>query len=112
MSPIPIDYQANLDSRVVCVWEGTVLEEHESIDFCAWIRKETGLTHDPVVIGCVFTLPTAHGPGGRCDALFAVHASDLEQFAVKRLQFNFRWFADVIANEPTLYPQKVIDAFA
>jgi hypothetical protein len=71
------------------------------------MKESLGLTHKPVVIGTVATWPD-----GTCDSLFAIFPADIERFRHRDVRRIFQRFDDVVANEPHLYPRRVIDAFS
>lgn len=60
----------------------------------------------------IVTKPGDGGPGGRHDAIFAVHTDDVGKFAVPRLMVGIRWIEDVIDNAKRndsfyIYPERI-----
>ena len=103
----------------VAVWPGTLVVgeltepelQQRSIDgFEKWLLEDLGVRIQ--YLEEVTTLPGAGGPGGRVDALFAVHDEDVLVFATKRLAYGMRWIEDVRAEHNgghEIYPQRLDD---
>ena len=97
------------DYKIVCVWPGTLLGEHEVAEFEQWFL-DTFKTRIQF-LETIITNPTPGSTdeiGGRSDVLFAVHDADLGHFAVPRLEYGIRWLSDVyFNNQGYLYPARV-----
>jgi len=91
------------------LWSGTVVKEGEEREVEEYLRDKLGGTRQPVrFVGCVVTLPGQGGEGGRHDAMFLIHRSDVQGVAVARLKAMFeggprfgqlRWWEDVFYNQ-------------
>lgn len=95
--------------RQVCVWPATSVGNDKVAEFEAYMAQ----TFNGVRVQYleeILTNPTPNevGTGGRNDTFFAVHADDVDKFAVPRLGWGIRWLEDVYGNgQGYLYPDRV-----
>jgi hypothetical protein len=101
----------------LCVWPGTVLDDHTPEDLEGFFLKEmkTRIKYHTQVE----TLPDLDengkaipDTGGRNDLFFYVHTDDIANFAIPRLQMGIRWWEDVVGynNNRHLYSEEFLTA--
>lgn len=101
------------DSRQVCVWPDTILEEYtdEKVkEVEDWFKSELAVRIK--VLEFIKTNPTPgeSGTGGRMDMLFAIHNEDTARFAIARIQIGAKWLDDMYSSgQGYLYPSRVKD---
>jgi hypothetical protein len=102
-----------LDSGVVLVWQGCVLQKNEECEFIDLMKKIGALKVH--ILGQLKTKPDVGDPesGGRNDLFFEVEENS-SGFWVQRLKFGIRLLADVISKtngyyRNPIYPQFVLD---
>ena len=99
-----------VDDAVLTVWPDTNVRNSDLETLMAFFKDTFDI--EPTPVGCVETLPDTdadgvdiEGTGGRNDFFFFVNAADVHKFAVKRFQFNMRWWEDIYFNEGEgIYP--------
>jgi hypothetical protein len=111
-----ISWVANLrmpNYTQVVAFPACIMEVDDLDIFESFMMDEIGAKHPPVVIGCVETQETSHGPGGRSDFMFLIHDEDASDytFCTKRLRYGLRWLEDVRGNDPRIYPRDFCTAY-
>ena len=107
-----------VQDAVLTLWPGTQVKESDKDDVIKLFTDVLGLS-DPVLVGCVTTLPDQDasgnyipGTGGRHDFFFWVRSVDIPKFASKRFTFDMKWWEDVYFNDgENIYPQEFLTTF-
>lgn len=90
----------------VCVWPGTVVGADGAGTFEVGMKAMLGVRVQyleevltkPDYEGALANIAVP-GTGGRNDVIFAVHADDVDKFAVSRMSAEIRWIEDVLEQQ-------------
>mmetsp|Transcript_18319 Transcript_18319/g.38115 ORF Transcript_18319/g.38115 Transcript_18319/m.38115 type:complete len:135 (-) Transcript_18319:61-465(-) len=111
--PIMSWSKMTVDDAILTVWPGTVVRESVLSGPQGLMNFfKTNFDIEPIIVGCVETLPDksmygteVKGTGGRHDLFFFVKEPDILKFCIKRLQFGMRWWEDIyFNNREGIYP--------
>ena len=109
-----------VDDAVLTLWPGTSVKESDLAGpegVMAFFKEAFDI--EPTPVGCVETLPDTdadgveiEGTGGRHDFFFYVKMADVPKFAIKRFEFDMRWWEDVYFNNGEfIYPIEFRQAY-
>ena len=93
---------------VLVVWPGCTVTEAD--DTATFFKDSFGI--EMRVVGCVETVATPDGEGGRHDFFFVVKGADVPSFALRRLGYGMRWWEDIFGNgREGEYPSDFLEAY-
>lgn len=98
-------------SKILCVWQGTVVGKDSVQEFEKWFKEEFDV--EAKYLEEVQTLAGNGGEGGRNDVFFEVDSDNqnFSKFCLSRLQYGIRWFDDVMNSDKKLYKKDILKKY-
>lgn len=92
-------------SGVLCVWQGCLVKKDQYDDFKAFIEGESKTPIEVIPLGQFESnveICGDHGVGENSQDFFFEIRGDIGGIVIPRLSIGFKWFDDVVANNPDL----------